>query len=115
MIADIASPPTPPSTRVAVPLPLHAVAAELRAMARRIPHWSPFAGETWETFCDRRLAAERALAARLSRIPGCAVALSEDGWEADLTLAGISIRSRERLQGACAAWAAEACRLLPQR
>jgi hypothetical protein len=114
MIADTAFPQAQLPNPAAIPPVLDAVATELRAMARRIPQWSPFVGEAWETFRDRRLGAERALAKSLSRIPGCTVALSQDGWEVDLTLAGISVRSQERLQGACVAWAAEACRWSPR-
>ena len=100
MIMAVELAPAPPRAKDA----LRAAAAELKALARRVPLWDPFEVEEWDAFRFRRLAAERALAARLARMPGCTVALSDDGWEVDLTLAGIRIRSRERLHGACMAW-----------
>ena len=104
MTAEIAPPPAPPPA----PAALRAVAAELKAMARRIPHWDPVSDEDWTAFQRRRLAAERAMAARLTRMPGCGVTLSEDGWEVGLTLSDISVRSGDRLQGACLQWAQRA-------
>ena len=87
---------------------LATVALELKALARAMPRWDPFEAEDWDAFRVRRLRAERALAARLVRLPGCALVLSDDGWEVDLTLAGVRVRSRDRLYGACVAWASEA-------
>lgn len=90
------------------PASLHAVAAELRTMVRRIPHWNPVSDEDWAGFQRRRLATERALAARLVRLPGCEVDLSEDGWDVRLALCGLRVTSRDRLQGACLQWAQRA-------
>ena len=88
--------------------PLRAAAVEIRTLARGVPRWDPFDVEGWDAFERRRLVAERALAARLVRMPGCALAVSEGGWEVELTLAGIHVRSRDRLAGACIAWATRA-------
>lgn len=106
MIMDVEVEAAPPPGKPA----LHAAAQELRALARRVPRWDPFELEEWDAFQRRRLAAERALAARLARMPGCTLALSRDGWDAELTLAGIRVASRDRLYGACVAWAAAVCR-----
>ena len=108
MITEIARAPAPAPTPPPAPQALRAVAGELAAMARRIPHWDPSGDEDWIVFQRRRLAAERALATRLARMPGCEVVLSEDGWEVGLTLSGISTKSGDRLQGACLEWARRA-------
>lgn len=114
MIIDVGLQTAPagpgPSAPVAASPALRAAAAEIRALARGLPRWDPFDPDGWEAFDRRRAAAERALVARLSRLPGCGVVASPDGWEVELTLAGITARSRDRLHGACAAWAAAACR-----
>jgi hypothetical protein len=91
---------------VAAPHPLRVAAAEIAALARTLPRWDPFDPDGWEAFQASRAAAERALAARLLRMPGGIVTASPDGWEVELTLAGITARSGDRLQGACIAWAA---------
>lgn len=98
--------PAPPAGGAA----LRAAADALRTMARRVPLWSPFDPEGREAHPADRYAAERTLATRLMRMPGCALVSSQDGWEVELGLAGIRVRSRGRLRGACMAWAAQADR-----
>lgn len=88
--------------------PLRTAAVEIRRLARGVPRWDPFDVEGRDAFERRRGAAERALAARLVRLPGCTLAVSETGWEVERDLAGIHVRSRDRLAGARIAWAARA-------
>jgi hypothetical protein len=85
-----------------------AAARELRAWAALLPWWNPLDPETWDSFHQRRQVAEEALVARLRSLPRCKLAISPNGVQAELTLAGLRVRSDAGLRGVCAAWAMEA-------
>lgn len=89
---------------------LLALADLLEEWAGSVPHWDPQAGERWDLFADRRFEAERALRARLRRLPTCVIRTDPALTHVEFALAGIGVEPRASIDGACRAWAAEARR-----
>ncbi len=84
-----------------------ATAGLLERWVDEVPRWDPYTSERWSVFASRHDVAERALEERLHHLPGCELWWSTTSTEVALTLAGLRIRSRAGLGGACRAWAAE--------
>ncbi len=84
-----------------------AAADQLEAWAAALPRWSPGA-EPWYVFLERRYTAESAIIARLQREPHCEIELCSLRLSVRLGLGDIAVSTKEGLDGALRAWAAEA-------
>jgi hypothetical protein len=69
--------------------------------------WTAGWNEPWYEFSERRYEAEKALEAKLRRLPSCELRIDPQGTVVELSLGGIRVISRACLAGACRAWAAE--------
>ena len=82
-------------------------ADRLEEWAAELPRWHPGSNELWHEFLDRLYEADRALAARLRRLPTCELWMCPTRTAIELSLGGIRIRSEKGLAAACRIWAAE--------
>ena len=85
-------------------LALVPVANELQRWVSTMPVWTENSWETWADFSRRHAKDEQELAKRLSRMPGCTIARSNNGSSTTLSLAGVEVRSQGGLASACRDW-----------
>jgi hypothetical protein len=80
------------------------VALELERWILRLPVWRPLDQEPWSAYAERLRRSEEILASKLRHLPSCRLALSDGGQEAELSLAGLHVRSSQGLSAACQLW-----------
>jgi hypothetical protein len=73
-----------------------------------LPVWSDDGREPWYEFLERRYRAEVALIERLHRAPRCWLEICPRRMDVELTLGGISVRTKDGLAAALREWARRA-------
>ncbi len=91
------------------------VANELQRCVSTMPVWTENTGDTWADFSRRHAKDEQELAKRLSRMPGCTIARSNNGSSTTLSLAGVEVRSQGGLASACRDWIGRVRHSAPRR